>query len=132
MMKLQYLQGTYLDEIMFEDRPVLFSLEGLPQGQEDEACRYGEEIWNWILEHRERLMHHAPLIANFKNKKWREDGEPEVTEDEILGYLKRINSVYVQYNGAFDVFFDANDLFRERSIVVRIGKNYMFEGLRIL
>lgn len=131
-MNLQYLQGTYMDEIMYEDKPVLFSLEGLPSGQEEEASRYGNEIWQWILEHRERLMAHAPLIANFKNKKWRGIDEPEVTADDILQYLKRINSVYVQYKGDFDVFFNAPELFQERSIVVRIGKNYLFEGLRIL
>jgi hypothetical protein len=132
MMELQYLQGSYMDEIMYEDKPVLFSLEGLPPGQEAEASRYAEEVWNWILEHRVRLLAHAPLIANFKNKKWREDHEPEVSAEEIRGYLQRINSVYVKYKGGFDIFFDTNNLFQERSIVVRMGKNFVFEGLQIL
>ena len=77
-------------------------------------------------------MAHAPLIANFKNKKWRSEGEAEVSAEEIRGYLKRINSVYVTYNGGFDIFFDTNDVFQERSIVVRMGRNFVFEGFKLL
>ena len=121
-----------MDEIMFENRPVLFTLEGLPEGNDEEAVRYSKQIWEWILEYRVRVIAHAPLIANFKNKKWREDGEPEVTSEEIRGYLERINSVYVQYQGGFDIFFDTNDVFHEHSIVVSMGKNFMFKGFKLL
>lgn len=131
-MNLKYVKGNYMDEIMFEDKPVLFTLEGLEEGKEEEAYRYSEEIWNWVLAHRSRVIAHAPLIANFKNKKWRSDEEPEVTAEEIRGYLQRINSVYVTYKGGFDIFFDTNDVFHERSIVVRVGKNFMFEGFKLL
>ena len=132
MMELKYVHGTYMAEIIDAGKPVLFSLEGLAVDDVEEAQRYGEEIWNWILEHREHLLAHAPLIASFKNKKWREDGEPEVTAEEIAAYLQQINSVYVKYKRGFDIFFDAQELFQERSIVVRIGKNFLFEGLQIL
>ena len=131
-MNLQYVKGSYMDEIMFENRPVLFTLEGLPEGNDEEAVRYSKQIWEWILEYRVRVIAHAPLIANFKNKKWREDGEPEVTSEEIRGYLERINSVYVQYQGGFDIFFDMNDVFHEHSIVVSMGKNFMFKGFKLL
>jgi hypothetical protein len=131
-MHLQFVKGSYMDEIMFEDKPVLFSLEGLPEGNDEEAARYAQEIWEWILEHRTRVIAHAPLIANFKNKKWREDGEPEISAEEIRGYLNRINSVYVQYKGGFDIFFDTHDVFHERAIVVSMGKNFLFKGFRLL
>ncbi len=131
-MDLKYVKGNYMDEIMFEGKPVLFTLEGLAEGNDGEARRYSEEIWNWVLAHRSRVMAHAPLIANFKNKKWRADGEREVTAEEIRSYLKRINSVYVTYKGGFDIFFDTNDVFRERSIVVSMGKNFVFEGFKLL
>ena len=38
-----------MDEIMFEGKPVLFTLEGLAEGNDGEARRYSEEIWNWVL-----------------------------------------------------------------------------------
>lgn len=131
-MDLRYVKGSYMDEIMFEGKPVLFTLEGLEAGEDEEARRYAQKIWDWVLAHRSRVMAHAPLIATFKNKKWRSEGEREVTADEIRGYLKRINSVYVTYNGGFDIFFDTNDVFQERSIVVRMGKNFIFEGFKLL
>ncbi|WP_301860677.1 hypothetical protein [uncultured Megasphaera sp.] len=131
-MDLKYVKGSYMDEIMFEGKPVLFTLEGLEEGREDEARRYSQEIWDWVLAHRSRVMAHAPLIANLKNKKWRSEGEPEVTSDEIRSYLQRINSVYVTYKGGFDVFFDTNDVFHERSVVVSMGKNFVFEGVKLL
>ena len=93
-MNLKYVKGSYMDEIMYEGRPVLFTLDGLEEGHEEEAQQYGEEVWNWVLAHRSRVIAHAPLIANFKNKKWRSDGEPEVTAEEIRSYLSRITSIY--------------------------------------
>ncbi len=131
-MNLQYVKGSYMDEIMFEGKPVLFTLEGLEEGRDEEARRYSERVWQWILNHRSRVIAHAPLIANFKNKKWLAEGEPEVSAEEICGYLKRINSVYVTYNGGFDIFFDTHDVFHERSIVVSMGKNFIFEGVKLL
>ena len=68
-MDLKYVKGSYMDEIMCEGKPVLFMLEGLEEGRDEEARRYGEFVWEWILAHRSRVMAHAPLIANFKNKK---------------------------------------------------------------
>lgn len=118
-----------MDEIMYEGRPVLFTLE---EGHEEEAQQYGEEVWNWVLAHRSRVIAHAPLIANFKNKKWRSDGEPEVTAEEIRSYLSRITSIYATYKKGFDVFFDTNDVFDERSIVISMGKNFFFEGFKLL
>lgn len=131
-MDLKYVKGSYMDEIMFEGKPVLFMLEGLEEGRDEEARRYSEAVWEWILAHRSRVMAHAPLIANFKNKRWRSEGEPEVTAEEISSYLQRINSVYVTYDGGFDIFFDTNNVFQERSIVVTIGKNFIFKGVKIL
>jgi hypothetical protein len=131
-MNLQYLQGSYMDEIMFEDRPVLFTLEGLEAGNDAEAIRYGREVWDWIIDHRARVMSHAPMIAKLKNSKWREDDEPETTPEEIQNYLRRISSVYVKYKGGFDIYFDTYDVFHERAIVVHMGKNYVFEGLKLL
>lgn len=131
-MDLRYVKGSYMDEIMDGGKPVLFTLEGLDEGRDDEAQRYGQKVWDWIQDHRDRVVAHAPLIANFKNKKWRSDGEPEVTAEEIRGYLQRVNSVYVTYDGDFDVFFDTNDMFEGRSIVVSMGKNFMFKGFKIL
>lgn len=131
-MDLKYVKGSYMDEIMFEGKPVLFMLEGLEAGRDEEARRYSEAVWKWILSHRSRVIAHAPLIANFKNKKWRADGEPEVSAEEISSYLQRINSVYVTYHGGFDIFFDTNNVFQERSIVITIGKNFMFKGVKIL
>lgn len=119
-------------EIMFEDNPVLFTLEGLEKGNDTEALRYGNVIWNWVMDHRSRVIAHAPLIANFKNKKWRDDDEPEVSAEEIAGYLRRINSVHANYNGGFDIFFDAHGMFEERSLVVTVGKNFLFKGFKIL
>ena len=131
-MDLKYVKGSYMDEIMCEGKPVLFMLEGLEEGRDEEARRYGEYVWEWILAHRSRVMAHAPLIANFKNKKWRAEGEPEVSAEEICSYLQRINSVYVTYNGGFDIFFDTNNVFEERSIVVSMGKNFVFKGVKLL
>ena len=131
-MSLQYVKGSYMDEIMFGDKPVLFTLEGLDEKDHDEAVRYSKEIWDWILQHHARVLAHAPLIANFKNKKWRSDGEREISADEIRGYLNQINSVYVNSKGGFDIFFDTNELFQERSIVVRVGRNFVFEGFSLL
>lgn len=131
-MSLQYVKGSYMDEIMYGKKPVLFTLEGLGSDQKDEAIRYSERIWAWIQQHHVRVLAHAPLIANFKNKKWRAEGEPEISAEEIRDYLKQINSVYVTYNGGFDIFFDTNELFQERSIVVRVGKNFVFEGFSLL
>ena len=105
-MNLKYVKGSYMDEIMYEGRPVLFTLDGLEEGHEEEAQQYGEKVWNWVLAHRSRVIAHAPLIANFKNKKWRSDGEPEVTAEEIRSYLSRITSIYATYKKGFDVFFD--------------------------
>lgn len=131
-MDLKYVKGSYMDEIMIDDKPVLFTLEGLEEGKDAEALRYSEHIWEWILAHHSRVLAHAPLIANLKNKKWRGEEEKEVTIDEIRGYLKRITSVYATYNGDFDVFFDTNNIFEERSLVVSVGKNFMFKGLKLL
>ena len=131
-MSLQYVKGSYMDEVMYGDKPVLFTLEGLGEDQKEEAERYSKKIWDWIHQHHVRVLAHAPLIANFKNKKWRSDGEPEISAEEIRGYLKHINSVYVTYRGRFDIFFDTNELFQERSIVVRVGKNFVFEGFSLL
>lgn len=33
-MNLKYVKGSYMDEIMVDGRPVLFTLDGLPEGQE--------------------------------------------------------------------------------------------------
>ena len=107
-MNLKYVKGSYMDEIMYEGRPVLFTLDGLEEGHEEEAQQYGEKVWNWVLAHRSRVIAHAPLIANFKNKKWRSDGEPEVTAEEIRSYLSRITSIYATYKKGFDVFFEWN------------------------
>ena len=131
-MNLKYVKGSYMDEIMYEGRPVLFTLDGLDEGHEEEAQQYGEEVWNWVLAHRSRVIAHAPLIANFKNKKWRSDGEPEITAEEIRSYLSRITSIYATYKKGFDVFFDTNEVFDERSIVISIGKNFFFEGFKLL
>ena len=46
-MNLKYVKGSYMDEIMYEGRPVLFTLDGLEEGHEEEAQQYGEEVWNW-------------------------------------------------------------------------------------
>ncbi|ERT60406.1 MULTISPECIES: DUF2262 domain-containing protein [Megasphaera] len=131
-MNLEYVKGSYLDEIMFENKPVLFTLEGLGKGKEEEACRYGQEIWDWILAHRSRVMAHAPLIAKFKNEKWRCEWEDEITPEQVRSYLSRINSVYVTYGKGFDIFFDTSDIFQEHSIVVSMGKNFLFKGFRLL
>lgn len=131
-MSLQYVKGSYMDEVMYDGKPVLFTLEGLGEDQKEEAEQYSKKIWDWIHEHHVRVLAHAPLIANFKNKKWRSDGEPEISAEEVRGYLKHINSVYVTYKSGFDIFFDTNELFQERSIVVRVGRNFMFEGFSLL
>ena len=131
-MNLKYVKGSYMDEIMVDGRPVLFTLDGLPEGHEEQAQQYGEEIWNWVLEHQSQVVSHAPLIAGFKNKKWRSEGEPEVTPEDILGCLQRITSIYATYQEGFDVFFDTNDVFEERSLVISIGKNFFFEGFKLL
>lgn len=131
-MNLHYAKGSYMDELMFEGRPVLFTLDGLAEGCEEEAQQYAQEIWDWILAHRSRVIAHAPLIANFRNRKWRSEGDREVTAEEIRSCLSRITSVYATYKKGFDVFFDTNDVFDERSIVISMGKNYFFEGLRLL
>lgn len=47
-MNLKYVKGSYMDEIMYEGRPVLFTLDGLEEGHEEEAQQYGEEVWNWV------------------------------------------------------------------------------------
>ena len=106
-MNLKYVKGSYMDEIMYEGRPVLFTLDGLDEGHEEEAQQYGEKVWNW-------------------------DGEPEVTAEEIRSYLSRITSIYATYKKGFDVFFDTNDVFDERSIVISMGKNFFFEGFKLL
>ena len=67
-MNLKYVKGSYMDEIMYEGRPVLFTLDGLDEGHEEEAQQYGEEVWNWVLAHRSRVIAHAPLIANFQEQ----------------------------------------------------------------
>ncbi len=131
-MNLQYLQGSYIDEIIFEGKPVLFTLEGLGEGNDEEAGRYAQEVWEWVLEHRARVMAHAPMIAKLKNTKWREDDEPETTAEEIQSYLQRINSVYVNYQGGFDVYFDTHDVFHEHAIVFHVGKNYVFQSLQLI
>ncbi|MCH4178873.1 MAG: hypothetical protein LKF47_03265 [Megasphaera sp.] len=131
-MDLQYVKGSYMAEIMFEDRPVLFTLEGLDEGRDSEALRYSMMIWDWVKDHRSRVIAHAPLIANFKNKKWRNDDEPEVSAEEIADSLRCINSVHANYEGNFDIFFDAYGLFEERSLVVSMGKNFLFKGFKIL
>ena len=87
-MSLQYVKGSYMDEVMYGDKPVLFTLEGLGEDQKEEAERYSKKIWDWIHQHHVRVLAHAPLIANFKNKKWRSDGEPEISAEEIRGYLE--------------------------------------------
>lgn len=121
-----------MDEIMVDGRPVLFTLDGLPEGREEQAQQYAEEIWNWVLEHQSQVVSHAPLIAGFKNKKWRSEGEPEVSADDIIGCLQRITSIYATYQEGFDVFFDTNAVFEERSLVISIGKNFFFEGFKLL
>ena len=78
-MNLRYVKGSYIDEIPVEGRPVLFVLEGLEEGRCKEAKTYSEAVWEWILSHRLRVMAHAPLLAKFKNERWRNDGEPEIT-----------------------------------------------------
>ena len=55
-----------------------------------------------------------------------------MSAEEICGYLQRINSVYVTYNGGFDIFFDTHNVFEERSIVVSMGKNFVFKGVKLL
>ena len=35
-MNLKYVKGSYMDEIMYEGRPVLFTLDGLEEGHEEE------------------------------------------------------------------------------------------------
>ena len=47
-MDLKYVKGSYMDEIMCEGKPVLFMLEGLEEGRDEEARRYGEYVWEWI------------------------------------------------------------------------------------
>ena len=129
---LKYVKGSYMDEIMVDGRPVLFTLDGLPEGREEQAQQYAEEIWNWVLEHQSQVVSHAPLIAGFKNKKWRSEGEPEVSADDIIGCLQRITSIYATYQEGFDVFFDTNAVFEERSLVISIGKSFFFEGFKLL
>lgn len=131
-MNLRYVKGSYIDEIPVEGRPVLFVLEGLEEGRCKEAQTYSEAVWEWILSHRLRVMAHAPLLAKFKNERWRNDGEPEFTADQIRAYLERINSVYVTYNGDFDVFFATNEIFGDYAIVITMSRDYQFKGLRLL
>lgn len=131
-MDLQFVKGSYMDEIKLGDRHVLFTLEGLDEGQEKEANEYSEKVWNWILQHHSQVLAHAGLIASFKNKKWHVDGAPEVSPEEMREYLNQINSVYVTYEGGFDVFFDTSAIFQERSIVVSVSKNFAFEGFKLL
>lgn len=57
-----------MDEIKLGDRHVLFTLEGLDEGQEKEANEYSEKVWNWILQHHSQVLAHAGLIASFKIK----------------------------------------------------------------
>ena len=61
-MHLQYVKGSYLDEIEWNDRPVLFILEGLAAGQEREARQYIRDIWQWILAHRQQVLAYACLL----------------------------------------------------------------------
>ena len=55
-----------------------------------------------------------------------------MTAEEIRSYLSRITSIYATYKKGFDVFFDTNDVFDERSIVISMGKNFFFEGFKLL
>ena len=80
-----------------------------------------EEIKKLIIYTR-KMKKREPLYRDY----------PEEFREEIRGYLKHINSVYVTYRGGFDIFFDTNELFQERSIVVRVGKNFVFEGFSLL
>ena len=41
-MNLKYVKGSYMDEIMYEGRPVLFTLDGLDEGHEGK--RLSDEI----------------------------------------------------------------------------------------
>ncbi len=40
-MSLRYVKGSYMDEILVNGNPVLVVLEGLEEGKEKEARRYG-------------------------------------------------------------------------------------------
>ena len=55
-MDLQYVKGSYMAEIMFEDRPVLFTLEGLDEGRDSEALRYSMMIWDWVKLYSQSLI----------------------------------------------------------------------------
>lgn len=131
-MSLRYVKGSYIDEILVSGNPVLVVLEGLEEGKEKEARRYGKSVWEWILAHRPRVAAHAPLIAKFKNEHWLNDGEPEMTAGQIRASLERINSVYMTYNGDFDVFFATNEIFDNRAVVITMSKDFQFKQLRLL
>ena len=118
-MSLRYVKGSYMDEILVNGNPVLVVLEGLEEGKEKEARR-------------PRVAAHAPLIAKFKNEHWLNDGEPEMTAEQIRASLERINSVYMTYNGDFDVFFATNEIFDNRAVVITMGKDFQFKQLRLL
>lgn len=130
-MHLQYVKGSYLDEIEWNDRPVLFILEGLAAGQEREARQYIRDIWQWILAHRQQVLAYAPALVEMKNTKWLSAGEPKVSLQEVEYCLQHITSVHATYAHGFDIFFNTCMLFGERALVVHMGKNYVFEGMRL-
>ena len=131
-MNLRYVKGNYIDEIIVEGKPVLVVLEGLPEGRDEEAQAYGETVWDWVLAHRMRVLTHSPLIAKFKNERWRNDGDPEVTPEQIRAYLERISSVHITYDGDFDVFFATNEIFDDYAVVISMSRDFQFKGLRLL
>ena len=131
-MNLQYILGNYIDEIIFEDRPVLFTLDGLADVDKGEADAYGEKIWQWIISHRDRVCTHAQDIAVLKNKRWREEGEPEMSAEEVWPFLKCIASIYVIHGKGFYVYFDTGQLFPEHSVVLHMGDDFVFRGVLIL
>ncbi|WP_288798340.1 hypothetical protein [uncultured Megasphaera sp.] len=131
-MELNYMKGTYVDELLWNGHPVLFVLEGLGKEEKIKAQQYGEMIWHWIVTHSHEFAKKASHIAAFKNKKWRAEEEGEVSSADVMRCFESITSVHSTYEKGFDVFFDGRSLFRERSIVIHVGRNYVLEGVQLL
>ncbi len=131
-MKWTYAEPGFITEMMVDDKPVLLSVEPFAADQQEEAEKYAQEVWEWLLSQRGRIEDEALRIVSLKNAHWLEVGEPPMTVEDMLPHLQTVAAVYARGDEGIMIYFDVGDVFAGNSVVVLISPTYTFRGIQIM
>lgn len=121
---LTLVDTTYEGELTHKGQWAELFIETV--GNEKKApmlIEYANHFLAWFEENEEEIKRYAAKkMLKLKNKNWLDPKEKPATERDFLKKMK-IESISINSDKSAVLFFDADDLFTDHSIIIEVSKN---------